>query len=163
MNSEAYKQPHLITHHKVARVVDGDGLFVYDIFTKKEIEIRLLGIDAPELKRCKKLIQDERETHLPGQLLMELGQHSFKYLSSLAPKNTNISFLTESANSTDPYGRTLAYVFLPDGTCLNEEMIRSGYAKPFDKYFCSQLSYYQQLAIFAKGEQRGNYRLCLRY
>lgn len=163
MNSEAYKQPHLKTHHKVARVVDGDGLFVYDIFTKKEIEIRLLGIDAPELKRCKKLIQDERETHLPGQLLMELGQHSFKYLSSLAPKDTNISFLTESANSTDPYGRTLAYVFLPDGRCLNEEMIRSGYAKPFDKYFCSQLSYYQQLAIFAKGEQRGNYRLCHRY
>lgn len=163
MNSEAYKQPHLKTHHKVSRVVDGDGLFVYDIFTKKEIEIRLLGIDAPELKRCKKLIQDERETHLPGQLLMELGQHSFKYLSSLAPKDTSISFLTESANSTDPYGRTLAYVFLPDGTCLNEEMIRSGYAKPFDKYFCSQLSYYQQLAIFAKGEQRGNYSLCVRY
>lgn len=163
MNSEAYKQPHLKTHHKVARVVDGDGLLVYDIFTKKEIEIRLLGIDAPELKPCKKLIQDERETHLPGQLLMELGQHSFKYLSSLAPKDTNISFLTESANSTDPYGRTLAYVFLPDGTCLNEEMIRSGYAKPFDKYFCSQLGYYQQLAIFAMGEQKGNYRLGLRY
>ena len=118
MNSEAYKQPHLKTHRIVSRVVDGDGLFAYDIFTKKEIEIRLLGIDSPELKRCKKLIQDERETHEPGQLLVELGKHSFKYLSSLAPKDTNISFLTESANSTDPYGRTLAYVFLPDGRCL---------------------------------------------
>jgi micrococcal nuclease len=137
-------------------VVDGDGLFAYDIFTGKEKEIRLLIIDAPELKRCKKLIQDERETHLPGQLLMELGQYSFKYLSSLAPKDTSISFLTESTQSTDPYGRTLAYMFLPDGTCLNEEMIKSGYAKPFDKYFCSQLPYYQQLAIFTKGEQRGH-------
>jgi micrococcal nuclease len=163
MNSEAYKQHHLKTHHKVARVVDGDGLFVYNIFTGKEIEIRLLGIDAPELKRCKKLIQDERETHLPGQLLMELGQYSFKYLSSLAPKDTSISFLTESTHSTDPYGRTLAYVFLPDGTCLNEEMIIRGYAKPFDKYFCSQLSYYQQLAIFAKGEQRGHYSRSSRF
>jgi micrococcal nuclease len=157
MNIEAYKQHLLKTQHKVAKVVDGDGLFVYDIFTKKEIEIRLLGIDAPELKNCKKLIQDERETHLPGHLLKELGRSSFNYLLSLAPKDTTISFATESMNNTDPYGRTLAYVFLPDGTCLNEEMIKSGYAKPFDKYFCSQLAYYKQLSIFAKGEQRGNY------
>jgi micrococcal nuclease len=128
---------------------------VYDVFTKKEIEIRLLGIDAPELKRCKKLIQDERETHLPGQLLMELGQHSFKYLSSLAPKDTNISFLTESANSTDPYGRTLAYVFLPDGTCLNEEMIRSGYAKPFDKYFCSPIILLPAVGYIRQGRTKG--------
>ena len=157
MNIEAYKQQLLKTHHIVAKVVDGDGLFVYDIFSKKEIEIRLLGIDAPELKKCRKLIQDERETHLPGQLLMELGLSSFNYLLSLAPKDTIISFVTENSNNTDPYGRTLAYVFLPDGTCINEEMIKSGYAKPFDKYYCTQLSHYKQLSIFAKGEQRGNY------
>ena len=30
----------------------------------QEFEIRFLGIDAPELKPCRKLTQDERETHL---------------------------------------------------------------------------------------------------
>ena len=51
------------THYKVSKVVDGDGLFVYNIFNKKETEIRLLGIDAPEIKDCRKLRQDERELH----------------------------------------------------------------------------------------------------
>ncbi len=34
----------------------------------------------------------------------------------------------EKQHSYDFYGRTLAYVLLPDGTCLNEIMINEGYA-----------------------------------
>jgi len=33
---------------------------------------------------------------------------------------------------TDIYGRTLAYVYLPDGTLYNEFMIRNGYAHEYD-------------------------------
>mgnify|MGYP000904067984 FL=1 len=47
------------THHKIKTVVDGDGMIVYNIFNKKETEIRLLGIDAPEIEISKKLKQDE--------------------------------------------------------------------------------------------------------
>lgn len=70
----------LKSHLKITRVVDGDGIFVQDIFSREEWEIRFLGIDAPEIKRCLKLDQDERETHLPGQLLIEVGQQSWQYL-----------------------------------------------------------------------------------
>lgn len=57
----------------MTRIVDGDGFFLADLVTGKELEIRLLGIDAPEISQCKKLFQDERETHLPGDLLKRLG------------------------------------------------------------------------------------------
>ena len=71
MYFNANKQIRVYTHHKIKTVVDGDGMIVYNIFNKKETEIRLLGIDAPEIKVNKKLKQDERELHLPGQLLIE--------------------------------------------------------------------------------------------
>ena len=46
------------THLKVAKVVDGDGIIVTNLFNKQEEEIKLLGIDATELRRCRKLNQD---------------------------------------------------------------------------------------------------------
>ena len=88
-------------HLKIIKVVDGDGLIVENIFNNQEFEIRFLGIDAPELKPCRKLTQDERETHLAAQFLMELGRKSLKYLLEIAPPNTNVSILIETENEID--------------------------------------------------------------
>ena len=142
-------------HLKIIKVVDGDGLIVENIFNNQEFEIRFLGIDAPELKPCRKLTQDERETHLAAQFLMELGRKSLKYLLEIAPPNTNVSILLETENEIDLYGRTLAYVFLEDGSCLNEIMIKEGFAKPYSRYFCNELPKYQMLNLNAKNEQKG--------
>ncbi len=64
----------------LSRVVDGDGIILNNLFNKSEEEIRFLGIDAPEMKKCRKLDQDERETHIPGELLIQLGRISFNYM-----------------------------------------------------------------------------------
>jgi len=143
------------THLKISKVVDGDGLIARNIFNNNEFEIRFLGIDAPELKNCRKLKQDERETHIAAQFLIELGRKSFKYLLEIAPPNTNITILMEENNILDVYGRTLAYVFLEDGTCLNEKMIIEGYAKPFNQFYCKELPKYQILNLRAKNENKG--------
>ena len=155
MQFKAYGQAIIKTHLKITKVVDGDGIFVMNIFNKQEEEIRFLGIDAPEIKRSKKLKQDERETHLPGQLLLSLGQQSKTFLNSIAPVGTSVTIQMEKRNGIDAYGRTLAYVFLADGTCLNELMISEGYAKPFSKYYCQALALYQQLYAVAKSQRKG--------
>lgn len=49
----------------------------------------------------------------------------------VAPPKINISIALEESNFLDLYGGTLAYVFLEDGTCLNEKMVAEGYAKPY--------------------------------
>ena len=143
------------THLKISKVVDGDGMIVRNIFDNKEFEIRFLGIDAPELKLCKKLKQDEIETNVAAQFLIELGRKSFNYLTKIAPPNTNITIIIEENNILDHYGRTLAYVFLEDGTCINEKMITEGYAKPFNRFYCKELTKYQVLNLKAKNEQKG--------
>jgi len=154
---DAKKPIKVFTQYKIENVVDGDGMIVSNIFNKKETEIRLLGIDAPEIKDCRKLRQDERELHLPGQLLIELGYLSKNYLHQLLPKETAITFITEVDNEVDLFGRTLAYVFTNEETCINEILIKEGYAKPYTKYFSTQLSSYQQLNFIAKTQNKGLY------
>lgn len=160
---EAYKQKYIKTHQIITKVVDGDGLCVVDMFGKNETEIRFLGIDAPEVRRSKKLNQDERETHLPGQLLLELGIASKQYLSSIALSGEWVTLIMERQHSYDFYGRTLAYVLLRDGSCLNEIMINTGYAKPYEKYWCKALGEYQVLNNFARNNRRGLYQLVERF
>ena len=142
----------------VTRIVDGDGLFVSNITTGKEFEIRLLGIDAPEVSNCKKLIQDERETHLPGQLLIELGRASKQFVTSLVPIGTRVTYVSVSSSNVDVYGRLLAYVYLSDGRCINQEIVKAGYAKAFNKYHCDQLPLLIALNAEARREHRGNYQ-----
>ena len=152
--------PFLIRNfHFLSRAVDGDGLILKNILNNSEEEIRFLGIDAPEIKPCKKLIQDERETHMAGQLLMMLGRQSFNFLIELIPPGTKLIVKTESKESSDIYGRTLAYVYLPDGRCVNEIMIAEGYAKPYSRFYCSELTNYQILNMKARNEKKGLYGL----
>ena len=141
----------------VEKVNDGDGLIVKDLNGKYKEEIRFLGIDAPESKQCRKLIQDERETHLPAQLLLVLGRLSLNFLIELIPPGTKLTVKTESKDPLDIYGRTLAYVYLPDGRCVNEILVSEGYAKPYSRYYCSELTNYQVLNMKAKKERKGLY------
>ena len=140
-------------------VNDGDSLIVENLSGKGKEEIRFLGIDAPESKRCKKLIQDERETHLPAQLLLMLGRLSLNFLIELIPPGTKLTIKTESKDSLDIYGRTLAYVYFPDGRCINEILVSEGYAKPYSRYYCNELTNYQILNKKAKNERKGLYRM----
>lgn len=141
----------------LSKVVDGDGLILINLFDKSEEEIRFLGIDAPEIKQCRKLFQDERETHMAGALLMMLGRLSFNFMKELILPGTNITIELEKIDHIDLYRRTLAYVYLPDGRCLNEIMIAEGYAKPYSRYYCQELANYRQLNLKAKNERKGLY------
>ena len=138
-------------------VNDGDGLIVENLSGKGKEEIRFLGIDAPESKQCRKLIQDERETHLPAQLLLVLGRLSLNFLIELIPPGTKLTVKTESKDPLDIYGRILAYVYLPDGRCVNDILVSEGYAKPYSRYYCSELTNYQILNMKAKNERKGLY------
>jgi micrococcal nuclease len=94
---------------------------------------------------------------------MQLGFMSFKFMIELIPPNTNITLLQEPKNIQDKYNRQLAYVYLPDGRILNEIMIGEGYAKPYNKFFCSELSNYQKLANQARKNKKGLYKIIKKF
>ena len=150
--------PYLIeTHCKITRVLDGDSFMVQNIFTKDEKEIRLYGLDAPENKRNRKLIEDEKKARVAGEFLIQLGRKSTDFVLTIAPPGTNITLITEEKYFFDFYKRQLAYIILPDGSCLNEILITEGYAKALDEYYCSNLAKYQQLNFAAMQSARGLY------
>jgi micrococcal nuclease len=83
-------------------VYDGDTI---TIATGEEV--RLIGIDAPELSE-------------PG------GDIARNYLACLV-LHKDIS-MEKGDENTDSYGRLLRYIYVGD-VCINEEMIRKGYAE----------------------------------
>ncbi|WP_027377926.1 thermonuclease family protein [Kaistella palustris] len=154
---EAKNQIFRKTHYEVVKVVDGDGIIVRNILTKVEEDIRLYGIDAPELTPCRKLKQDESETKIAGQLLMKMAYESYDFMRSIVKPGDPVNIIQERNNLADKYGRTLAYVELQDGSILNEMMVIAGYAKAYNKIFCSDLPRYQQLSLDAKTQKKGLY------
>ena len=151
------------THLKISKVMDGDSIKVISLFNKTEKEIRLYGLDAPEIKMNRKLKEDEMKTQVAGKFLIQLGILSLKYILKLAPPETKITLITEKENFKDFYGRQLGYVILPDGSCLNEILVREGYAKALNDYACSELAHYQELNFAAMQERRGLYAFAKRY
>jgi endonuclease YncB( thermonuclease family) len=93
----------------VVKVKDGDSLVV--LRDNKQIDIRLEGIDCPELHQA-------------------YGQKAKQATSQLAAGKT----VTVQSTGTDKYGRTLANIILPDGRSLSQELVRQGCAWWFKKY-----------------------------
>lgn len=95
---------------RVVGVSDGDTITVLTA-EKRQIKIRLAGIDAPE----------------SGQ---DFGARSKQLASELAFGKT----VEIRPQSTDRYGRTVAEVVLPDGRSLNHEMVGRGMAWHYVRY-----------------------------
>ncbi|SKC08037.1 micrococcal nuclease [Sphingobacterium nematocida] len=100
--------------YRIVKLVDGDTFWVEDGDSHR-IKVRLIGIDAPEARNAFK-----KKKH-------PFGAESKAYLGKMVENSPYIN-LTFDVDRTDAYGRTLAYAFLPDGTMINERMVRDGYA-----------------------------------
>jgi micrococcal nuclease len=55
----------------------------------------------------------------------------------------------------DQFGRTLAFIFLEDGTLLNAEIIRQGYGHAFTRYPFSRMEEFRRLESEARDARRG--------
>lgn len=94
----------------VLRVVDGDTIWV----CQPDEKIRLIGIDAPETRNTGK------------KQVGYYGKEASDYLKArLKGKKVRLEY---DVQRYDIYRRTLAYVYLEDGTMINAELVRLGYA-----------------------------------
>ncbi|HEY7457243.1 MAG TPA: thermonuclease family protein [Xanthobacteraceae bacterium] len=111
-----------ITHHRDvrptdrvlqrARAIDGDS------FRAEGDEVRLMGIDAPELRQT---CRDELRRSWP------CGRKAREHLQSLLSPGT----VECRTNLRDRYGRTLARCSSPGIADIGGEMVRAGYAVDF--------------------------------
>lgn len=97
----------------VVRVIDGDTFVVEDGSDKGET-VRLIGVDAPETRRS------------AHRDIGHFGEEAKAYLTELLSGGQ--VFLAYDVGKRDRYRRTLAYAYLPDGTFVNAELVRRGFA-----------------------------------
>ena len=129
---------------RIHRVVDGDTFWLINAKGEKE-KIRFIGIDAPEAKNYGKKVKQY------------YGKESTNFLTNyLKGKKVRLEY---DVQRYDQYGRTLAYVYLEDGTFLNEYLIKNGYAKVVT--FPPNVKYHRQFVIaerYARQHQLGMWR-----
>jgi micrococcal nuclease len=153
------KAPYIVeTHWQIEEVLDGDSIIICNRFTQMRKEIRLYGLDAPEVKINRKMIEDEEKSHLPAHLLLQFGLQSLEFVLSVAPPKTVVTIVTEQENYYDYWNRQLGYVILPGGECLNDLLLINGYAKATQQYYCGRLAKFQKLNSKARLKKRGIYK-----
>ena len=124
----------------VERVVDGDTLLL-----QSGERVRLIGVDTPETKH-------------PSKPVQYFGKEASAFTRRIVErKRVRLEF--DQANAArghkDRYGRTLAYVFLEDGTLLNAEIIKQGYGHAYTQFPFSHLEEFRQLEREAREQGRG--------
>lgn len=109
--SNVFADPGLTEEGIIIRIADGDTLTVINKDNIK-IKIRVWGIDCPEINQ-------------------EYGNKSKELVQSVLSLNSTLRY---EPIEIDKYGRTVAIVYLQDGTTLQEFLIYNGAAWVFERY-----------------------------
>ena len=104
-------------YHRCIAVADGDTLTLEGLGT-----VRFIGVDTPEKNHPK----------LPVQYMSrEAGAFTEKVCLG---QQIRLEYDPYDEDKRGRYGRVLGYVYLKDGTYLQEELIKNGFAVAYTKY-----------------------------
>ncbi len=133
--------------YRVTRYIDGDTIAV-DMNGASET-IRFVGIDTPE-------------THKPNTPVQCYGPAAAAHTKTLIARAGGVVRLQSDPLSTnrDRYDRLLRYVYLPDGTNVNETNIRQGYAFYYPYFPFSKSADFAAAQIEAQQHHRGLWSNC---
>ena len=128
----------------VTRVVDGDTAHV--LFRGRDVTIRFIGVDTPE-------------TVAPGQPIECYGPEASHFTTrQLTGQRVRLEF---DVDRIDPFGRTLVYLWMHDGSLFNETLVRRGFATvatyPPDTRYVQRFEAAQRAA---KATERGLWGSC---
>lgn len=102
-----------LSKSRVVSIIDGDTLML-----ENGLEVRLVGLQAPKIALGRKNFKE-----------WPLGYEAKEVLSAIAlGKVVTLYF---GGREMDRYGRTLAHLFLEDGTWVQGEMLKNGMARVY--------------------------------
>ena len=142
-----------------AEAVSGRVTWVYDgdtIEVESVGRVRLLGIDTPELR------DSERDRFYQHQFRISTAtlRHVARQASDFAIRHSHHQTVTLKFDQerTDPYGRTLAYVYLPDGRLLNQMLLEEGLAAVYRRAEFKYKGRFMAIETEARANRRGLWR-----
>ena len=131
---------------KVLDDVDGDTIKIEQ--NGKEETVRFLGIDTPETKDPRKGVQ------CYGYMASGFTK------SKVAGKAVRL-VIDPMEGDRDMYNRLLRYIYLEDGTCLNELLVARGYAFAYEAFPTSKTDRLKLLEKDARDHKRGLWGDCI--
>ncbi|MEO8785061.1 MAG: thermonuclease family protein [Candidatus Saccharimonadales bacterium] len=131
--------------YRVSQFIDGDTFAVkMNGATEK---IRFIGVDTPE-------------THDPRKAVQCFGKAASNFTQHIIGKQP-IRLQADSLNTNrDRYNRLLRYVYLPNGTLLNAELIKQGYGFAYTSFPFSKRVEFRRLQTEAQQSKKGLWSSC---
>ncbi len=121
----------------VERAVDGDTLLL-----EGGERVRLIGVDTPESVD-------------PRRPVERYGKRAAEFTKGLVEGRRVRLESDRGTLARDRYGRTLAYVYLPDGRMLNLELLREGYAVAYTRFPFVRMAEFRSAEREARARGKG--------
>ncbi len=132
-------------YYNVVTFDDGDTIAV-DMNGTQE-KIRFIGIDTPE-------------THDPRKAVQCFGQSAADYTKQRIGTQPVRLETDPLSSNRDRYNRLLRYVYLPDGTLLNAELVKQGYAFAYLSFPFTKSEEFRVLQTTARESNAGLWNSC---
>ena len=136
LETQPQKERGEFTFVRVTDVFEGDVIRLAD-----GTEVNLIGVTCPK--------SDETD---PSRLAV--AREAFAFTSG-AVLGREVRLEYESAHPLDGSGRTLAYVYLRDGSLVNAELIKQGYGNAFTRYAYQFSDDFRKYELAAKNNKIG--------
>ncbi len=107
----------------ITKITDGDTVWVR--MHGSYVKLRLLGIDTPEEYYSKKMLKDVKMCGTTYDQMKQLGLSATKHARTMIYRGQKVTIKTFGKGY---YGRTLAYVIMPENINYNEKEVSDGYA-----------------------------------
>jgi micrococcal nuclease len=132
-------------YYQVDRFIDGDTISV--TMNGHSEKVRLIGVDTPE-------------THKPNTPVQCYGPAAAAYTKNIIG-NQKVRLEADSKSTNrDKYNRLLRYVYLPDGTNLNAQLISTGNGFYYPYFPFEKSDEFSKLQEDAKANNRGLWGNC---
>ncbi|HET8708739.1 MAG TPA: thermonuclease family protein [Candidatus Saccharimonadales bacterium] len=131
--------------YSVDHFVDGDTIAVR--MNGHNETIRFIGVDTPE-------------THKPNTPVQCYGPAAAAFTKNTIGNQKVRLALDPKSSNRDRYDRLLRYVYLPDGTLLNEKLIEDGYGFYYPYFPFTKSSEFARAERSAQAAHRGLWGNC---
>lgn len=131
--------------YSVAYFVDGDTIAVN--MNGQVEKVRFIGVDTPE-------------THKPNTPVQCYGPAAAAFTKNTIGHNPVRLVADPLSTDRDRYNRLLRYVFLPDGTDLNEKLIQNGYGFYYPYFPFTKSEEFAAAEASAQSARLGLWRNC---
>jgi len=131
--------------YNVARFIDGDTIEV-DMNGSVET-VRFIGVDTPE-------------THKPNTPVQCYGEAAAAYTKSLIGSQKVRLQADPLDTNRDRYGRLLRYVYLPNGTLAEDQIIKNGYGFAYTLFPFEKVEQFKADQAEAQASKAGLWAAC---